>query len=44
MDDNGVNILANSDGIRLLRTLENRAVNISRVASAVVMKVKILSM
>ena len=44
MDDNGVNILANSDGIRLLRTLENCVVNASRVASAVVMKVKILSL
>ena len=44
MEDNGVNILANSDGIRLLRTLENRAVNASRVASAAVMKVKILSL
>ncbi|KAL5539764.1 hypothetical protein UlMin_003025 [Ulmus minor] len=37
-NDNGVNILANSDGIRLLRTLENRAVDASRVASAAVVK------
>ena len=39
MDDNVVNILANSDGIRLLRTLENRAVDASRVASAALVKV-----
>ena len=44
MDDNGVNILANSDGIRLLRTLENHVVNASRVAFATVMKVNILSL
>ena len=44
MNDNGVNILANSNGIRLLRTLENHAVDASRVVSIAVVKVKILSL
>ncbi|XP_022730861.1 topless-related protein 4-like isoform X2 [Durio zibethinus] len=37
-DDNGVKILANSDGIRLLWTVENRAFDGSRVASATIVK------
>lgn len=40
-NDNGVKILANSDGIRLLRTIENRTFDASRVASAAVVKVDI---
>ena len=35
-NDNGVRILANADGIRLLRTVENRTFDASRVASAAV--------
>lgn len=42
-NDNGVKILANSDGIRLLRTVENRTFDASRVASSAVVKVKISS-
>ncbi|PON99819.1 Topless-related protein [Trema orientale] len=37
-NDNGVKILANTDGVRLLRTMENRTFDASRVASAAVMK------
>ncbi|XVE98358.1 hypothetical protein REPUB_Repub03eG0099500 [Reevesia pubescens] len=37
-DDNGVKILANSDGIRLLRTVENRSFDASRVAPAAIVK------
>ncbi|XP_015894468.3 topless-related protein 4-like isoform X2 [Ziziphus jujuba] len=37
-NDNGVKILANTDGIRLLRTVENRAFDASRVASTAVVK------
>ncbi|XP_057996293.1 topless-related protein 4 isoform X2 [Hevea brasiliensis] len=37
-NDNSVKILANSDGIRLLRTVENRTFDASRVASAAVVK------
>ncbi|KAL2338400.1 hypothetical protein Fmac_012846 [Flemingia macrophylla] len=37
-NDNGVKILANSEGIRLLRTVENRTFDASRVASAAVVK------
>ncbi|XP_007013507.2 PREDICTED: topless-related protein 4 isoform X2 [Theobroma cacao] len=33
-EDNGVKILANSDGIRFLRTVENRSFDASRVAPA----------
>jgi len=40
--DNGVKILANAEGIRLLRTVENRAFDASRAASAANVKVKIL--
>ncbi|KAI4344161.1 hypothetical protein L6164_011423 [Bauhinia variegata] len=36
--DNGIKILANADGIRLLRTVENRTFDASRVASAAVVK------
>lgn len=42
-NENGVKILANSDGIRLLRTVENRSFDASRVASAAVVKVNFLS-
>ena len=42
--DNGIKILANADGIRLLRSIENRALgcalDASRAASATVAKVK----
>ena len=41
-NDNGVKILANSDGIRLLRTVENRSFDASRVAPAAIVKVKAL--
>ncbi|KAJ4708228.1 Topless-related protein [Melia azedarach] len=37
-NDNGVKILANADGIRLLRTVENRTYDASRVASAAIVK------
>ncbi|KAK9947528.1 hypothetical protein M0R45_003148 [Rubus argutus] len=38
-NDNGIKILANSDGIRLLRTVESRTFDASRAASAAVVKV-----
>lgn len=38
-NDSGVKILANAEGIRLLRTVENRTFDASRVASAAVVKV-----
>lgn len=31
--ENGVKVLANADGIRILRAIENRAVDASRMAS-----------
>ncbi|XWS70724.1 hypothetical protein CRYUN_Cryun03dG0072000 [Craigia yunnanensis] len=37
-EDNGVKVLANSDGIRLLRTVENRSFDASRVAPAAIVK------
>ncbi|KAK8602143.1 hypothetical protein V6N13_058201 [Hibiscus sabdariffa] len=37
-DDNGVKILAKSDGVRLLRTVENRSFDASRVAPAAIVK------
>lgn len=37
--DNGIKILANADGLRLLRSMENRQFDASRVASASVVKV-----
>ncbi|GMI95157.1 WUS-interacting protein 2, TOPLESS-RELATED 4 [Hibiscus trionum] len=37
-DDNGVKVLANSDGVRLLRTLENRSFDASRVTPAGIVK------
>ncbi|XP_038711206.1 topless-related protein 4-like isoform X2 [Tripterygium wilfordii] len=37
-NDNGVKILANADGIRLLRIVENRTFDASRAASAAVVK------
>ncbi|KAG6662498.1 topless-related protein 4-like isoform X3 [Carya illinoinensis] len=37
-NDNGVKILANPDGIRLLKTVENRTFDASRVASAAIVK------
>ncbi|MFS7895927.1 putative transcription factor WD40-like family [Helianthus anomalus] len=37
-NDNGIKILANPEGMRLLRTMENRSFDSSRVASASVVK------
>ncbi|KAH9761710.1 Topless-related protein 4 [Citrus sinensis] len=37
-NDNGIKILANADGIRLLRTVESRTFDASRVASAAIVK------
>lgn len=37
--DNGIKILANADGLRLLRTLENRSFDASRNATETVTKV-----
>lgn len=37
--ENGIKILANQDGIRLLRTMESRPFDASRVASASIVKV-----
>ncbi|GAB2300307.1 Topless- protein 4 [Dionaea muscipula] len=37
-NENGVKILANSDGVRLLRVVDNRPFDASRVASAAVVK------
>lgn len=37
--DNGIKVLANADGLRLLRTLENRSIDASRSASETVTKV-----
>ncbi|GFZ20854.1 WUS-interacting protein 2 [Actinidia rufa] len=37
-NDNGIKILANTDGIRLLRTVESRSFDVSRVGSAAVVK------
>ncbi|KAM7508215.1 hypothetical protein LguiA_018668 [Lonicera macranthoides] len=42
-NENGIKILANSDGIRLLRTVENRSFDASRVASAAVVKAPTIS-
>ena len=39
-NDNGIKILANADGSRLLHSIETRALNASRAVSAVVAKVK----
>lgn len=38
-NDNGIKILANAEGVRLLRTMENRPFDASRMASASVVKV-----
>ena len=38
-NDNGIKILANADGVRLLRTVENRTFDASRVATASVIMV-----
>ena len=38
-NENCIKILANQEGIRLLRTMENRSFDASRVASAAVVKV-----
>ena len=38
-NDNGLKILANADGIRLLRTVESRSFDASRIASAAIVKV-----
>ncbi|CAK9145377.1 unnamed protein product [Ilex paraguariensis] len=43
-NENGIKILANTDGFRLLRTVENRSFDTSRVASAAVVKAPIMSM
>uniref|UniRef100_A0A5B7ANF3 Putative topless-related protein 4 isoform X1 n=1 Tax=Davidia involucrata TaxID=16924 RepID=A0A5B7ANF3_DAVIN len=40
--ENGIKILANTDGIRLLRTVENRSFDASRVTSAAVVKAPIM--
>uniref|UniRef100_A0A0A0LG07 CTLH domain-containing protein n=1 Tax=Cucumis sativus TaxID=3659 RepID=A0A0A0LG07_CUCSA len=37
-NDNGIKILANAEGFRMLRTVENRTFDASRVASAAVVK------
>ncbi|XP_017258948.1 topless-related protein 4 isoform X1 [Daucus carota subsp. sativus] len=37
-NDNGLKILANADGIRLLRTVESRSFDASRIASAAIVK------
>lgn len=37
--DNGLKILANTDGVRLLRAMENRSFDTSRVSSAAAVKV-----
>ncbi|CAK9141273.1 unnamed protein product [Ilex paraguariensis] len=37
-NDNGIKILANADGFRLLRTVENRSFDVSRVTAAAVVK------
>ena len=37
--DNGIKVLANTDGLRLLRTLENRSFDAARSASETVTKV-----
>nr|KAJ0202906.1 hypothetical protein LSAT_V11C500262900 [Lactuca sativa] len=42
-NENGIKILANPDGIRLLRTMENRSFDPSRVASASVVKTSPMS-
>lgn len=39
-NDNGIKILANPDGVRLLRSMENRSIDASRVASSSAVKVK----
>lgn len=42
-NENGIKILANAEGVRLLRTMENRPFDASRVASAAVVKVSCIS-
>ena len=37
--ENGIKILANADGVRLLHSIENQAVDTSRVAPAAIAKV-----
>ncbi|XP_047307571.1 topless-related protein 4-like isoform X2 [Impatiens glandulifera] len=37
-NDNGIKILANSDGVRCLRTLESRSFDVSKVGSAPIVK------
>ncbi|KAH7860735.1 hypothetical protein Vadar_017405 [Vaccinium darrowii] len=39
-NDNGIKILANADGMRLLRTVESRSIDASRFGSPAVVKVK----
>jgi len=42
--DNGIKILANTDGIRLLRTLDNREIDASRAGSSSVVKAPTMGM
>ena len=39
--DNGIKVLANADGIRLVRSIESRTLDSSRVASGSMVKVRI---
>ncbi|GJX48189.1 topless-related protein 4-like protein isoform X1 [Tanacetum coccineum] len=43
-NENGIKILANTDGIRLLRTMDNRTFDASRVASASTVETPMMSM
>nr|XP_043628394.1 topless-related protein 4-like [Erigeron canadensis] len=43
-NENGIKILANQDGIRLLRTMENRPFDASRIASASAVKTPMMCM
>lgn len=38
-NENGIKVLANADGVRLLRSIENRAVDASGMASGNAVKV-----
>lgn len=40
-NENGIKILANQDGVRLLRTMESRPFDTSRVSSASAVKVNV---
>ncbi|KAI7729674.1 hypothetical protein M8C21_004456, partial [Ambrosia artemisiifolia] len=43
-NDNGIKVLANQDGLRLLRTMESRPFDASRVASASMVKPPLMTM